>query len=200
MRLLQPSPRQEEPGGDKGVLGRSHARPSSESNRSRGNRRAARKSAWGMSVGKDQRGCTSGYRSSGPRRSPVRGSRLPCRWRRGARRVRGTSCRARGARYEDRHARGAGAGDRVQARQARGLGIHETPGRFAAAALHLRVRAPHLRVSAVDPTRGRWGTRRGAVGTASNHGENRGRERSGRAPDASGPRRWPGERSRRSTR
>jgi len=44
------------------------------------------------------------------------------------------------------------------------------------------------------------GARRGAVGTASNHDENRDRERSGRAPDASGPRRWPGGRSRRSTR
>lgn len=37
--------------------------------------------------------------------------------------------------FEDRLDRGAGAGDRVQAQQARGLGNHETPGRFAAAAL-----------------------------------------------------------------
>lgn len=86
----------------------------------------------------------------------------------------------------DRLDRGAGAGDRARARQARGLGNEKRPDASPHRPRHPRV------AGGADSTRGRWEARRGVVGTASIHGGSEVADRMGRHPGGRGLQRCPG--------
>lgn len=150
------------------MLDPSHARPLAESigpggtggqlARARGARRLARIWCFG----------------TGPRHGPEVALRSPCRWRRRARSAwRASRSCSRGI-MSKTDSIGTPARETACGRGKReGSAPNETPGRFAAA-------TPHpLGWERGGLDRRRWGARRGAVGTASNHGETRGA--SGRA-------------------
>lgn len=188
MRLPSPSPRRSGPDGDDGVLGPS-PHPSLL-------RRTENEGTGGQLV--RARGTVRSARSGSPGRAARPGPGFAFRHADGdagpASRETGRSC-SRGCGPQGFLRRQSRSGRRRGRPRAGEASARARPtGRPSASP---RAHPPPPGGAAGGPDRRRWGAHRGAVGTASHPVRSRGRERSGRAPDASGPRRWSRARSRR---